>query len=248
MMGWPDTPAETGAEGLAQDGTQVSEPGFKPLERGSVWAHWSASGGLGGGAGPLARSVDNGIHQCIEGATQTCWQWAWVGDNCVEPVGCWQGAHKGQPPVFTHSPPKGRQFKSPLMPSVRTEGTFFPPGEPATKPHVGPRCPWGNSRCPLQGAPVRSSVLPPAHVSDHRARPPAARGLPGACGGPGGTGCRPLGSLGRRLGGFPPPRSVAPSRRPEDHSTRVWIWDQGGSGPPALDASRIWMLCDSREW
>ena len=84
MMGWPDAPAETGAEGLAQDGTQVSEPGFKPLERGSVWAHWSASGGLGGGAGPLARSVDNGIHQCIEGATQTCWQWAWVGDNCVD--------------------------------------------------------------------------------------------------------------------------------------------------------------------
>lgn len=150
--------------------------------------------------------------------------------------------------MFTHSPPNGRQFKSPLMPSVRTEGTFFPPGEPATKPHVGPRCPWGNSRCPLQGTPVRSSVLPPAHVSDHRARAPAARGLPGACGGPGGTGCRPLSSLGRRLGGSPPLPRPAPSRRPKDHSTRVWMWDQGGSGLPALDASRIWMLCDSREW
>lgn len=118
----------------------------------------------------------------MEGATQTCWQWTWVGDNCLEPVGCWQGAHRGKPPVFTHSPPNGRQFKFLLTPSVRTEGTFFPPGESATKPHMGPRCPWGNHRCPLQGAPLRSSVLPPAHVSDHRARPPGARVLPGAFG------------------------------------------------------------------
>lgn len=63
--------------------------------------------------------------------------------------------------------------------------------------------------------------------------------------GPGGTGCGPLGSLDRRLGGFPRP---ARSRRPEDHSTRSWMWDQGGAGLPALDASRIWMLCDSWEW
>lgn len=141
--------------------------------------------------------------------------------------------------MFTHSPPNGRQFKFPPTPSVRTKGTFFPPGESATKPHVGPRCPWGNHRCPLQGAPLRSSVLPPAHVSDHRARPPATRVLPGA------FGCGPLGSLDRGLGGFPRP---ARSPRPEDHSTRVWMWDQGGAGLPALDASRIWMLCDSWEW
>ena len=164
-----------------------------------------------------------------------------MGNNCFEPVGCWQGAHKGKPPVFIHSPSNGRKLQSPLTPSVRTEGTFFPTEEPATKPHVGPRRPWGNSRCPLQGAPLGSSVRP-AHARAHRARPPAARGLPGACGTRGAQDAGLWAPWGAGWADSPRP---APSRQPKHPRLDV--------GPARLwaarrDASKIWMLCDSREW
>lgn len=166
-----------------------------------------------------------------------------MGDNCLEPVGCWQGAHKGKPPAFTHSPPKGRKFKSPLTPSVRTEGTFFPTGEPATKPHVGPRCPWGNSWCPLQGVPLPLSASGPWHMSVITG---PGRWPPEPCPERAGSrGAQDAGLWALWGAGWADSPHPAPLRQPKHPRldvgpARLWA--------ARLDASRVWMLCDSREW